>query len=265
MSTGTSAAAPAARLWPVSWSIARRSLLLIARVPSTFVPTLVMPLFFVLAFTGAFSAIVNLPGFPTDSITDWFVPFAAVQGAAIGGVTIGYGTIRDIETRFIDRLLSSPAPRGALVVGPLVAGVLRAFLPMTVVLLAGALVGLALPGGALAVALLYLAGAGTALVAGAYALGLAFRIQSQQAAPLIQFGIFLTIFLSTAQVPLSAMSGWLEAVATVNPVTQILDLARAGFVGPVTWGEVWPGLLALAALGVVSVAFAARGLRRLVP
>lgn len=252
-------------LWPVSRALAWRSLRLIPRIPSAFVPTLVMPVFFVVAFSGAFSAIVNIPGFPTDSILDWFVPFAAVQGAAFSGVGIGFGALRDLESGFTDRLLTAPTPRFALLLGLLMAAMMRSVFPMVAVLVVGGIGGLAVPGGALALVCLAVAGFGAALVSASYALGLAFRIQSQQAAPLIQFGIFLTIFLSTAQVPLTVMTGWLKAVASVNPVTQVLRLARAGFVDTVVWWEVWPGLLALAGLIAVSVWFAARGLRHLVP
>ena len=37
-------------------------------------------------------------------------------------------------------------------------------------------------------------------------------------------------------------------------MTQILEAVRQGFVGDVTWADTWPGLLALAGLGVVMVA-----------
>jgi ABC-2 type transport system permease protein len=51
-------------------------------------------------------------------------------------------------------------------------------------------------------------------------------------------------------------------VAKYNPVTQILETVRQGFVGDVTWGDTWPGLLALAGIGAVMVGLAMRGLRR---
>ena len=58
------------------------------------------------------------------------------------------------------------------------------------------------------------------------------------------------------------MSGWLHTVAEYNPATQIVEAARQGFVGGVTWGDTWPGLLALAGLMAVLAAFALRGMRR---
>jgi ABC-type polysaccharide/polyol phosphate export permease len=82
------------------------------------------------------------------------------------------------------------------------------------------------------------------------------------AATLTQFAIFFGIFLSTSQVPLSEMSGWLRACARINPMTNILRFARQGFLGDITWAQTWGGLVAMAAMFVVSTIFALTGLRR---
>ena len=62
----------------VTWGIAARSLKLIPRLPSTFVPSLVMPVFFTISFAGAFSGLVLLPGFPAEKIIDWFLPMTTI-------------------------------------------------------------------------------------------------------------------------------------------------------------------------------------------
>jgi hypothetical protein len=45
-------------------------------------------------------------------------------------------------------------------------------------------------------------------------------------------------------------------------VTEVVEAARQGFIGEVTWGGTWPGLLALAGLLVALGALALRGMRR---
>ena len=50
------------------------------------------------------------------------------------------------------------------------------------------------------------------------------------------------ILTTTAYAPLALLQGWLQDVAEVNPVTEVVDAARQGFVGTVTWAETWPGL-----------------------
>ena len=59
-----------------------------------------------------------------------------------------------------------------------------------------------------------------------------------------------------------AAEGWLQKVARVNPVTQVVEAARQGFVGEVSWAETWPGLLALAGMLAILGALALREMRR---
>jgi ABC-2 type transport system permease protein len=54
----------------------------------------------------------------------------------------------------------------------------------------------------------------------------------------------------------------MRSVAEVNPVTQVMDAARQGFIGSVTWAETWPGVVALAALLALLGAWALREMRR---
>jgi ABC-2 type transport system permease protein len=234
-------------------------------VPSTFVPSLIFPIFSVVAFSGAFSAVANIPGFPVPRIIDWMLPMSIVQGAAFSGMTVGMGMARDLESGFFDRLLLAPVKPLGLIAGPMGAAVVRALIPFALVLPAGMLAGARLRGGVPGGLMLLLAAEGIALVGAGWGIGLALRAKSMQIAPLMQMGIFLTVFLSTAQVPLTVMTGWLHQVARVNPMTNILALARQGFIGDVTWNQTWPGLLALAGATVVLGLFAVRGLRRLVP
>jgi ABC-2 type transport system permease protein len=250
----------------VAAQLAARSVMLIPRVPSTFVPSLIFPVFSVIAFSGAFSALVKVPGFPPNiKMIDWILPMTIVQGAAFAGLTTGLGVARDLEGGFFDRLLLAPVRPIALIAGPMLAAVLRAFVPYALVLGVGILGGARLRGGLPGALVLLVAAEGAAVIAGGWAVGLALRIKSMKAAALMQVGIFISVFLSTAQVPLAVMTGWLHGVARFNPTTNILALSRQGFIGHVTWHETWPGLLAIAGGILLLGLFAIRGLRSVTP
>ena len=45
------------------------------------------------------------------------------------------------------------------------------------------------------------------------------------------------IFLTPAYAPLALLQGWLRTVAEVNPMTQVLEAARQGFVGTISLGR----------------------------
>ncbi len=258
--------------WPIVREMVARNLRGIRRQPATFVPTLIMPIFFVITFSGAYGFAGR--AFGNGNAISWYAPMAIIQGASFAGMTMGLSTARDFETGFFDRFLLAPMGRLTLLGGALAAALVRAVLTTTAVLLVAIIGGVAIPGGALGVGALYLSALGIAIVTALWALGLVYRVQSTNVGPLVQVGIFMAIFLSTAQVPISAMSGWLPAVARVNPMTNVLRMARAGFVPDqlnppagfgVGWAEMWPGLVALAGTIAVLSVFALRGMRRLTP
>ena len=104
---------------------------------------------------------------------------------------------------------------------------------------------------------------GMAVVAATWGTSLALRFKTQSAAPLMQVGMLLLVLTTTAYAPLDLLTGWLQDVAEYNPVTQVVEAARQGFVGEVTWADTWPGLLALAGLAALFTFFALRGMRRM--
>ena len=75
--------------------------------------------------------------------------------------------------------------------------------------------------------------------------------------------MFLAVLTTTAYAPLDLLTGWLQTVAEINPVTQVVEAVRQGFVGPVTWGDTWPGYVTLIGLAAVLSYFALRGMRRM--
>jgi ABC-2 type transport system permease protein len=238
-----------------------RTLLRVRRMPSAFVPSIIMPVFQLIAFSGAFGAAVRFAGIA--NAMDWYVPLNAIQGASFGAMGVSFGLINDMQTGFFDRLLMAPTKRWSLVVGPIVGSIARAALPVALVILIGFLGGMNVPGGWLAIVMVIVAAVGIALVASAFALGLTYRMRNMGAATLTQFAVFFTVFLSTSQVPLSSMAGWLHAVARINPMTNVLRLARQGLLGEVTWDQTWGGLLAIAVLLLLSGWFAMSGLKSL--
>jgi ABC-2 type transport system permease protein len=76
----------------------------------------------------------------------------------------------------------------------------------------------------------------------------------------MQIPVFLTLFLAPVYVPLPLLTGWIHAVASVNPVTAIVDAGR-GFISG-TAVDVALGFGAAAGLAVLFALWALRGLRR---
>ena len=242
-------------------ALMRRALNEILRVPGAAIPGVLAPTIFFLGLTAVFGNLTLLPGFTTDSYQSFLIPVSLMQGAGFTGAATGVNLARDIEQGWFDRLLASPAPRPVLLAGLVLSASFRCLLPAALLLAVGFALGTHWPGpGGLAIALLITMG--MAVVAASWGATLALRFKTQSAAPLMQAGMLLLILTTTAYAPLDLLTGWLQEVARYNPVTQIVEAARQGFVGTVTWDETWPGLLALAGLSAVLVAFALRGMHR---
>ena len=79
-------------------------------MPSAFVPSIAMPVFQLIAFSGAFGAAVRFAGIA--NAMDWYVPLNAIQGASFGAMGVSFGLINDMQTGFFDRLLMAPSDAG---------------------------------------------------------------------------------------------------------------------------------------------------------
>ncbi len=82
---------------------------------------------------------------------------------------------------------------------------------------------------------------------------------------MMQMPMFLAFFLSTAQMPIELLSGWVKVVARFNPMTNVLELARQGFVGDIAWTTTWPGLVSLLGTALLLGLYAYRGIQKIVP
>ena len=250
---------------PVAAVLWRRSLNEVLRVRGALLPATVAPLVFMLGVSGQFGRLTGLDGFPTDSYLSWIVPLSCLQGAGFAGAAAGSNLARDIEQGWFDRLLVAPVPRPLLVIGPILGAITRSMVPVTVVLVVGLALGGELTGGVPGLIALYVAAAGFCAVAGLWGVFMAVMFRTQQAGPLMQQGVFLAVFLSTAYTPEVLLRGWLAEAAHLNPVTHVLEMGRQATVVGIepSLAHTWPGLLALAGMGAVLGALAMWGLRRM--
>jgi ABC-2 type transport system permease protein len=249
----------------VALTLWRRSLNEVLRVRGALLPATIAPVVFMLGITGQFGRLTGLEGFPTDSYISWIVPLSCLQGAGFAGAATGSNLARDIEQGWFDRLLVSPVPRPLLLVGPILGAITRSLVPATVVLIFGLLIGAELTGGVLGLLALYFACAAFCACAALWGIFMAVTFRTQQAGPLMQQGVFLAVFLSTAYTPEVLLEGWLAVVAPYNPVTYVLEMARQATVVGIepSLAHTLPGLAALAGMAIFLGTLAMFGLRRM--
>ena len=218
------------KLWPVVSGVARRTLKNALTNPQIVLPTMLFPLFFFTAFAGGLSQLRHVPGFdfPPGYTAFQFV-FVLLQSAAFSGVFTGFGVARDFENGFAKRLLLAAPRRVGIVLGYALAALLRWAVVATVLTIVAFAVGMRIGGGPVDLVGLYVLAMLVNFCGFFWAGGMAMRFRTIQAAPLMQMPVFLVLFFAPVYVPLSLLQGWIEGVATANPLTYVLETGR-GFI-----------------------------------
>ena len=216
------------QFWSVALAVAWRVLHNVFTTPSLLLPGLIFPLFFFTAFAGGLSRVDNIPGFdfPPGYTAFQFV-FVLLQSAAFGGVFTGFGVARDFEYGFARRLLIAAPRRSGIIAGYAIAAVLRWMVTAALLTVVAFAAQMKVGGSGVDLVALYLLALIVSLVGTLWATGVAMRLRTIQAGPVMQLPVFLALFFAPVYVPLDLLSGWLEAVASVNPVTHLLEAGRS--------------------------------------
>jgi ABC-2 type transport system permease protein len=249
-----------ARTASVAGAVAWRGLHNAFTNPAFLLPSVLFPLFFFIAFAGGLSGVQNAPNFDFRSgYTSFQFAFVCIQAAAFGGVFTGFAIAADFEFGFARRLMLAAPHRGGIIIGYVISAMVRAAFVLAVVFLAGLVSGMQLDGSLGDLAALLVLALCVSMVSTLWAAGIAMRMRTMQAGPVMQMPVFILLFLAPVYVPLNLVAGWVHDVARFNPATAFLEAAR-GFVS----GEPTKvGITAACLLGMFALAalWARGGLR----
>jgi ABC-2 type transport system permease protein len=221
--------------------------------PAFLLPSVLFPLFFFIAFAGGLSGVQNAPNFDFRSgYTSFQFAFVCVQAAAFGGVFTGFAIAADFEFGFARRLMLAAPNRGGIIIGYVISAMARAGFVLAVVFLAGLVAGMRIDGSLGDLAALLALALCVSAVSTLWAAGIAMRMRTMQAGPVMQMPVFILLFLAPVYVPLNLVAGWVHDIARFNPATAFLEAAR-GFVSgePTKVGITSACLLAMFALAAL--------------
>jgi ABC-2 type transport system permease protein len=245
----------------VAMAVARRSLRHAFTNPALLVPSIVFPVFFLVAFAGGLSKVAQVPGFDFKSgYTAFQFVFVFLQSAAFGGIFTGFGIAADWESGFVRRILIAAPRRTGMLLGYGFAAIVRWLASSAVIWIGALLSGMQVGGDGVEITGLIGLGLLVNATATMWGAGLSMRAKSLQAAPAMQIPVFLTLFLAPVYVPLHLLHGWIHSVANWNPLTAILDAGR-GFISGAPDN---PGIAYACGAGMLAllITWAITGLRR---
>ncbi|MBA2420955.1 MAG: ABC transporter permease [Thermoleophilaceae bacterium] len=228
--------------------------------PSLLIPSIIFPLFFFTAFAGGLSRVEDLPNFDFRSgYTAFQFSFVLMQASAFGGVFTGFAIARDFESGFGRRMMLAAPRRSGLLAGYALSALVRALFIQALLFVIALAAGMQVDGGAIDVVGMIALALMINVIALMWAAGIAFRFRSIQAGPLMQTPVFLALFMAPVYLPLDLLEGWVHAVATVNPLTLVMESLRGLISGePFHTGAAFA---VAAGMGGLFVGWALRGLR----
>ncbi|MCT2584845.1 ABC transporter permease [Actinophytocola gossypii] len=231
------------------------------RSPVSIVLAMGQPLLFLVLFGSMLVGTGASLGDGDGDVWQWFVPGILVMMCLLGPLSAGHSLLSELNGGQMERFLVTPLSRASLILGR--TGKDTATLFTQAILLTAVAVPLGMRlhlAGALAtVVLLIILAVG--LSALSYVLALASRPSGTLFWMVTQMLVFPLMLLSGILLPVDAGPGWLGAVAAVNPVTYIVDAARALFIGDFLDASVRYGLIAATAIAVIGLTLSTRAMR----
>jgi ABC-2 type transport system permease protein len=206
-------------------AMAGRSIRALLREPESFIPALIIPLFFFVVQLGALGKVAER-AFGISNYAAFQLPVAVLFAAA--NTSGGNALVLDIANGYWDKLSLTPVHRSAMVIGALI-GEIFAVIGYSVLLIAfGWVIGVRFAGhevfGALGLlALTVLFGMGFASISIAVALATG-SVRATQTTFVVFFPL---LFLTPGTLPRNQMTGWFQTAVSINPVTYILEAARS--------------------------------------
>jgi ABC-2 type transport system permease protein len=245
-----------------AWVLGQRALREAWRTPEALVPTLFIPLFFLVVNVGQAGKI-----FPAES-TEFLkgqgygafqLPASLLLAASFG--TAALFLVEEIEGGYFDKLRATPIPRTSIVIGRLIAELAKGMLIATAIVLLALPFGITIASGLLGFVLLIALTALWAVVFAGFMQLIALKTRSAAATNSGGLIFFPLLFLTPNFVPRDMLTRPMEVAATLNPVTYVMEGLRSLILDDLAWEKIARGFAVVAVLGAIMLVLNVRMIR----
>ena len=242
-------------------TLGRRAVIRTARQPANVVFPLIFPMLLLAVNAGGLHSATKLPGFPTSSFLAFALAVPFVQGALLATINANVEFARDIQTGFLNRLALTPVRSLVLLFGQLGGLLTIALVQAVFYLVVGLAFGVRLESGIGGAALLLVLEALIALAFAAIGSWAALRTGSTEAVQGLFPVFFVFLFLSSMNMPRNLIqTDWFRWVATVNPVSYLIEAVRSLVIEGWNWEALGLGFAVAIGMSVIGFALAAHAL-----
>ena len=246
-----------------AWVLGQRALREGWRTPEALLPTLFIPLFFLVVNVGQAAKI--FPGDSTGFLHGqgygaFQMPNSLLLAASFG--TAALFLVEDIEGGYFDKLRAAPVSRTAIVMGRLIAELAKGLIIAVALIVLGLIFGITIASGALGLVLLVGLTALWGVVFVGFMQLIALKTRSAAATNSAGLVFFPLLFLTPNFVPRELLTRPMEIAATLNPVTYVMEAMRSLLLRDLVWSEIWPGFLVVVLAGALMLALNVRTINR---
>jgi ABC-2 type transport system permease protein len=239
--------------------LGRRALREGVRTPEAIVPTLFIPLFFLVVNVGQAARI--FPGSTTQFLHGqgygaFQLPSSMLLAASFGSAALFL--VEEIEGGYFDKLRATPVPRSAIVLGRLVAEWAKAVVIACLILILGLVFGIRIASGPFGFILLVLLTSMWAVVFAGFMQMIALKTRSAAATNSAGLIFFPLLFLTPNFVPRHLLTHPMEVAASINPVTYVMEALRSLILQDFAWKTILLGFGVVSLALVIMVAMSVR-------
>jgi ABC-2 type transport system permease protein len=221
------------------------------------------PILYLVLFTPLLNHLAGGVGVPRDNVINVFLPGILALLAYASGSGPGFSTIFELQAGVTERFRVTPVSRFAILIGPILSGMLMMLVFDTVVVVVATAFGFRIHVLGLLVLAVILCLLGTIVSAFSIATALVTKDISSFAS-IIQ-GINLPVLLlAGVLLPISLGPVWMQVLAHFNPLYYAVDAARVLAAGVFGRPEVWQAFAVLVPLCGLVLVWATRVFRRAV-
>jgi ABC-2 type transport system permease protein len=249
---------------PDTWYLTGRKLRALSRQPAVLAMGVVQPVIWLFLFGEMFRRVIDIPGFSyPGSYLDYLIPGVVAMNAMSGNMWAGMSMIEEIDRGTLNRFLITPASRLAIMNASVAEQAVSTTVQTLLIVGLGAAGGATYPGGAVGVIVLIAAAIGVGVLWGALSnmTGMLLREREAIIGVYTVFMLPLT-FLSSAFMQPGFLPGWMQAIASRNPLNWEVQIGRSALSASPDWSAIAVRGGGLLILAVLAVALSVRTFRK---
>ena len=238
-----------------TWYLTGRKLRALARQPFVIFMGVIQPVIWLFLFGEMFHKIIDIPGFDFQgSYLAYLIPGIVAMNAMSGNMWAGMSMIEEIDRGTLNRFLVTPASRLAIMNASVAEQAVSTTVQTLIIVLLGYAGGARYPGGALGIVILVVASIEVGVLWGALSnlTGMLVRVR-EAIIGVYTFFMLPLMFLSSAFIQPSFLPGWMQAIASRNPLNWEVQIGRSALSTAPDWSAIAVragGLLVLALIAV---------------